>query len=159
MPKFSTCHLILQLGKKQKLWGTLLGFPINKFTLKSHTKFFRRHRSLFQSCSLLSDPTVHLLLEIKQHHNHFESLLIKKNQYLLILPDTTVQWWESCWMPRYPVMRREGLRADRAPDRPVDAGLHVVRHLTQQEHLLTEGALLGRKWLKRRTRGCIMVER
>ena len=66
MPKFSTCHLILQLGKKQKWWGTLLGFPINKFTLKSHTKFLRRHRSLLQSCFLLSDPTV-------QHEKRYSS--------------------------------------------------------------------------------------
>ena len=41
-------------------------------------------------------------------------------------------------MLRYPVMRWEGLTADRAPDRPVDAGLHVVGHLSHHEHLLTE---------------------
>ena len=34
-------------------------FLINKFSLKSPKKFLRRHRSLLQSCSLLSDPTVH----------------------------------------------------------------------------------------------------
>ena len=59
MAKFSSCHLFWHLGKKQKWWGTLLGFPINKFTLKSHKMVLRRHWNLLQSCSLLSDLTVH----------------------------------------------------------------------------------------------------
>ena len=76
MPKFSSCHPILQLGKKQKCWGTLLGFTINKFSLKSHKKVPRRHRSLLQTCSLQSDLTVSNFLPKSQFNLSSNCILI-----------------------------------------------------------------------------------
>ena len=48
----------LSLGKKEKWWGTLQVIAYDKFSLRTHKKLLRGHRSWLQSLPLLSDPTV-----------------------------------------------------------------------------------------------------
>ena len=61
MLKNFSCHLILQLGKKLKLWAILMIIPYYELRVKKYKTHFWMSYCLLQSCPEYTDPPVYYL--------------------------------------------------------------------------------------------------